>query len=58
MNFAAVRDINIPEGAVARITHGIVTLWERAYLEIRPTVIWLSPSAENDVMSNTNWNIN
>lgn len=58
MNFAIVRDINIPEGAVSRISRGVVTLWERAYLEIRPTIIWLSPSAENDVLSNTDWNIN
>lgn len=58
MNFAKVRDITIPEGELKRITCGGVTLWERAYLEITPTVVWLSPSALNDVLSNTNWQIN
>lgn len=58
MTFADVREIAIPEGDVKRITSGGVTLWERAYLEITPTVVWLNPSALNGVLSNTNWNIN
>lgn len=58
MTFADVREIAIPDGDVTRITSGGVTLWERPYLEIRPTFVWLSPSALNDVLSNTNWNIN
>ena len=58
MTIADVRDITIPEGTVTQITSGGVTLWERAYLEITPTVVWLSPSALNDVLSNTDWTIN
>lgn len=57
MTFADVREIRIPEGSVTRLSSGGVTLWEKPYLEITPTTVWLSPSALNDVLSNTNWNV-
>lgn len=58
MNFEDVKDITIPEGAVKRLAAAGVTVWEKAYLEITPTLVWLSPSALNDVLSNTDWTIN
>lgn len=56
MNFSNVIAIAIPEGTVTRIVSGVDVLWAgQKYLEISPELIWLSPSAENDVLSNTNW---
>ena len=57
MIFSDVIDITIPEGTVKKIASGGAVLWERAYLEITPILIWLTPSALNDVLSNTNWQI-
>lgn len=58
MNFADVLDISIPEGDVRRIVAGGAVIWERPYLDISPELIWLTPSALNDVLSNTDWTIN
>lgn len=57
MTFADVREIRIPEGSVTRLAIGGAAVWEKAYLEITPTTVWLSPSALNDVLSNTNWQV-
>ena len=57
MNFADVWGMTIPDGSVTRLSHGSIILWEKPYMEIRPTLVWLSPNAMNDVLSNTNWNI-
>ena len=53
MTFADVREIRIHEGSVTRLAIGGSAVWEKEYLEITPTTIWLSPSALNDVLSNT-----
>lgn len=58
MNFSDVIAITIPEGAVKKVVSGVKVLWgEQKYLKISPELIWLSPSAENDVLSNTDWQI-
>ncbi|MBQ1981812.1 MAG: hypothetical protein II229_01125 [Clostridia bacterium] len=57
MTFADVREIRIPEGSVTRLEARGRTVWEKAYLEITPTTVWLSPSALNDVLSNTDWQV-
>lgn len=57
MTFAEVLDMSIPEGEVSRIVAGGAVIWERPYLDISPELIWLTPSALNDVLSNTEWNV-
>lgn len=32
-------------------------VWPVPYLEIEPQIIWLTPWAQNDVLSNTSWQV-
>ena len=44
---------------IERVYVGSTEVWPcfAPYLEIHPEVIWLTPYASNDVLSNTDWNI-
>lgn len=49
------KDVEVP--GIAKVYWGAQLVYPVPYLEIEPEVIWLIPWAENDVLSNTNWNV-
>lgn len=52
------QDINELPG-ISKVYVGSDLVWPVyvPYLEIQPEVIWLIPWAQNDVLSNTSWNV-
>ena len=59
----AIRDIPLGDVPVGRAYLGDVLVFDKGpaapYLEIAPELIWVYPdwSAQNDVYSNTTWNV-
>lgn len=41
----------------SKVYSGADLVWPAYYLDISPEIVWLTPWAENDVYSNTSWNI-
>ena len=58
-----IGDLHLVDASIGRAYLGDVLVYEKnvaPYLEIEPEIIWVVPdwSVDNEVFSNTTWNIN